>query len=129
MPFALIAIGLLLVITAYNNTQTVLSAQLQKDISGSTGFIYWIAAIVIVGAIGYIKPLEPVSRVFLALILVVLFLTNQGVFSQFNAALGGAAGGIGTGSAKGAGDTEGESGPLVMGIGPNYGTRMPSLLQ
>jgi hypothetical protein len=77
MPFALLAMGLLLVITAYNNTQAILSAQLKKDISGTTGFIYWIAAIVIVGAIGYIKPLETVSRVFLALILVILLLTNQ----------------------------------------------------
>jgi len=93
MPFAILTIGILLVITAYNNTQPLLSAQLQKDMSGKTGFIYWIAAIIIVGAVGYIKPLEPISRAFLLLILTVVFLTNSGVFSQFNSALEGSDGG------------------------------------
>lgn len=87
MPFALVAIGLILAIAAYNGTQSVLSDQIRKDMSGETGFVYWIAAIMIVGAIGYIRPMETVSRSFLALILVVMFLVNGGFFTQFNAAL------------------------------------------
>lgn len=130
MPFALLAIGLLLVIAAYNNTQTVLAAQLKKDFSGNTGFIMWIAAILIVGAIGYIRPLQTVSRAFLGLILVVIFLTNAGFFSQFNAALSGAAGGTtgkgdGSGDKTGAGSSE-SNGPLIIGVGPNYGTAAPT---
>lgn len=92
MPFALIAIGLLLVIAAYNNTQGVLSSQLQKDFSGKTGFIYWIAAIIILGAVGYIKPMQTVSRAMLALVLVMIFLTREGFMQKLNAALGGGAG-------------------------------------
>lgn len=124
MPFALIAIGLLLVIAAYNNTQDVLGSQLKKDFSGSTGFVYWIAAIIIVGAIGYIKPVQTVSRAMLALILVVIFLTNSGVFGQFNAALAGSAGGADANGAKGTndgdtggtGDTPGAREPLVIDL-------------
>jgi hypothetical protein len=124
MPFALLAIGLLLVITAYNNTQEVLSRQLKADFSGNTGFIYWIAAIVIVGSIGYIRPLQSVSRAFLALILIVIFLTNSGVFSKFNQALAGAAQsgdattGAGDGTATGAGNVAGERAPLEITVRP-----------
>ncbi len=92
MPFALLGIGLLLVIAAYNNTQTVLSGQLQKDFSGKTGFVYWIAAIIILGMVGYIKPMQTVSRALLALLLVVIFLTHNGILQKFNAALSGSAG-------------------------------------
>lgn len=122
MPFALIAIGLLLVIAAYNNTQTVLASQLKKDFSGNTGFIYWIAAIMIVGVIGYIKPMQTVSRAMLALILVVIFLTNSGVFSQFNTALAGSSdgdtkSGAGTGGdANATGNAGGEHQPLVIDL-------------
>lgn len=128
MPFALLAIGLLLVIAAYNNTQDVLASQLKKDFSGKTGFVYWIAAIIIVGAIGYIRPLQSVSRAFLALILVILFLTNSGVFAQFNAALSGAAApsgdkptGANAGSAEGTGNAEGEREPLSVTVKPPAG--------
>lgn len=118
MPFALLAIGLLLIIAAYNNTQDVLGAQLKRDFSGNTGFIYWIAAIVIVGAVGYIKPLQPVSRAFLALILVILFLTNSGVFSKFNQALGGIVGNANAGT----GDITGATTDVNIGEG---GERQP----
>jgi hypothetical protein len=125
MPFALMAIGLLLVIAAYNNTQTVLASQLKKDFSGNTGFIYWIAAIMIVGAIGYIKPMQTVSRAMLALVLVVIFLTNSGVFSKFNSALSGsdavpngdAKVGSGTGGAENStGNASGEHQPLIIDL-------------
>ncbi len=120
MPYALLAIGLILAIAAYNNTQGILSAQIQKDMAGKTGFIYWIAAIIIVGAIGYIKPLETVSRAFLLLILVVVFLTNGGVFAQFNNALSGA-GSSGDAKTLG-GNAEGESGPLEITVQKAPGT-------
>lgn len=129
MPFALLAIGLLLVIAAYNNTQDTLATQLKQDFSGKTGFVYWIAAIVVVGALGYIKPLEPVSRAFLALILVILFLTNSGVFSKFNSALAGVGtpskaqiGNVtienGAGSSEGMGNVAGDREPLTITVRP-----------
>ena len=128
MPFALLAIGILLVIAAYNNTQTVLARQLKKDFSGSTGFIYWIAAIMIVGVIGYIKPMQTVSRAMLALILVVIFLTHSGVFSQFNSALSGSTGAdsksggdsktgaVANGNQNSTGDSQGLPNPLIIDL-------------
>lgn len=103
MPFALLFIGILLAVVAYNNTQADLAKQLSKDFSGRTGFVYWIAAILIVGLFGYVKQLETVSRAMLALILVVIFLRAGGFFEQFNAALAGE-----TVTPKGAGENGGD---------------------
>lgn len=93
MPFALMTIGLLLVIAAYNNSGSALASQLKSDFTGSGNFLYWIAAIFIVGLIGYAAPMRGVSRAALALVIVVLFLQNKGFFSQFNSALSGSSSG------------------------------------
>lgn len=87
MPFALTLIGLLLVITGFQNTHKELGSQIASDFTGNNNFIYWIAALGVVGALGYVKALEPFSRAFLVLILLSIFLSNKGFFSQFNNAL------------------------------------------
>lgn len=87
MPFALLIIGLLLVVAGFQNTHKELGSQIVNDFTGQNNFIYWIAAIGIVGALGYVKALEPFSRMFLALILVSIFLANKGFFNQLNASL------------------------------------------
>lgn len=69
--------------------QLGLTHLLKDDFTGKNNFVYWVLSILIVGAIGYIKPLQPVSRAFMLLIIIVLFLTNKGVFAQFNEALAG----------------------------------------
>lgn len=87
MPFALSIIGLLLVISGFQNTHKELGAQITSDFTGKNNFIFWVAALGVVGALGYIKELEPFSRAFLVLILVSIFLSNKGFFNQFNSAL------------------------------------------
>lgn len=87
MAFALSIIGLLLVISGFQNTHKELGAQLASEFTGKNNFIFWIAAIGIIGSLGYVKTLEPFSRMFLVLILVSIFLSNKGFFSQFNNAL------------------------------------------
>jgi hypothetical protein len=88
MPFALITIGLLLVVTGFGNTYSEFSKQLEGDFTGKNNFLYWIVAIVAIGALGYVKELEPFSRMFLALIVVAIFLSNSksgnDFFSKFN---------------------------------------------
>lgn len=59
---------------------------LKNDFTGKNNYWYWVLSILIVGSIGYIKPLQPVSRAFLVLIVIVLVLSNKGVFAQFNQA-------------------------------------------
>jgi len=87
MPFALTIIGMLLIVTGFQNTYAALGAQVAGDFTGKNNFIYWFVAIAVVGAIGYAKPLQNFSRAFMALIIVSIFLSNKGFFTKFNAAL------------------------------------------
>lgn len=88
MAFALVGIGLLLFVVAYHNNVAAFGSQLSADLGGSSGFMIWVVALFIIGAIGYIPAMKGVSRVFLVLILVVVFLSNKGVFAQLTEALG-----------------------------------------
>lgn len=87
MPFALVIIGLLMIITGINNTYSPFASQLQKDFSGSKSFIVWILALGSVGALGYVKDLRQFSHYFMALILLSMILSNKGVFQNFQAAI------------------------------------------
>lgn len=87
MGYALIIVGLILTISGVRGTQDDLFAQVQKDFTGSNSFIWWVAAIGTIGAAGYVPQLQALSRAFLALVLIVLVLSNGKVFEQFSAAL------------------------------------------
>ncbi len=96
MPFALLLIGVWLLIagvrdTAGPSTQPgTLFFLLHNDFTGPENFVYWFIAIVLIGALGYIPKLKPVSTAFLVLIIMVLFLKKGsasnlggGFFTQF----------------------------------------------
>ena len=90
MPFALLIIGIWLLISGVRNTQDMLFALLKGDFTGQDNFIFWLIAILIIGAIGYVPKLKPISTGFLVLIILVLFLKKGsstglggGFFSQF----------------------------------------------
>jgi hypothetical protein len=93
MAYVLIFFGLLLTVAGVRNTHVDqggnpgLFTLLRGDFTGSNSFIYWLGAIAIVGGLGYIPGIQKVSNAFLALILIVLVLSNQGVFAQFQSAL------------------------------------------
>lgn len=87
MPFALLVIGLLLVVAGYRNTLPQLGSALAKDFSGTNNFFFWMAGIGAVGALGYIPKLETFSRLFIGLLIVVMALRNGGFFNQFENAL------------------------------------------
>lgn len=96
MPFALIIVGLLLVVAAVRNTvtdngqQKGLTTLVKGDFTGQNNFIYWTVSILIIGALGYIESLKSFSRIFMALIVVALFLKGdqgQSFFSNFQSAL------------------------------------------
>lgn len=101
MPFALLLIGVWLLIAGVRNTAGpatqpgTLFYLLHNDFTGPNNFIYWFLAIILIGAVGYIPKLKPVSTGFLALVLVVLFLkrgnvngVGGGFFSQFLTGIG-----------------------------------------
>lgn len=85
MPFALIFIAVALIVAGFRGTQRCLFSLLQQDAGGQ--FLLWGGAIVVVGGIGYVKTLEPISTALLVLLIIVLILGHGGVFQQLTSAL------------------------------------------
>lgn len=89
MPLFLILIGLILVISGAKGTTKELASLLKDDFAptdSNVSFGVWIIAIVMVGALGYIPKLKPLSNAFLVLLFVGLMLSNRGFFAQFSRA-------------------------------------------
>lgn len=100
MPFALIIVGIFLLVAGVRNQQAQLFSLVKGDFSGPNNFVFWIVSILIIGAVGYIPKLKPISTGFLVLVVLVLFLTKGnpnnvggGFFGQFSSALNGTTGG------------------------------------
>lgn len=89
MPIVLLVIGSFLLVSGARGKQDDLFGLVKGDFSGPNNFLYWFLAIAIIGSIGYIKPLEPISKGFIWLLVVVLFLVNGGGASGFFAKLSG----------------------------------------
>jgi len=84
MPFILVSIGILMVVVGYRGTEKDFLALLKGDFTGQGNFFYWIVSLFVVGAVGYIPRLKPISNAFLVLILLMLVISNKGFFAQFN---------------------------------------------
>jgi hypothetical protein len=87
MPYAIIFIGLVFLITSFNGHEHALFTRIEGDFTGPKSFAWWFLSIAIIGGIGYVPGLKPVSNAFLALVILVLFLSNKGIFAQFNSAI------------------------------------------
>lgn len=87
MPFALVIIGLILIVSGARNTYQQLGAQLVSDFTGPGNFTYWLVAIGAVGSIGYVKALRSVSHLFLALVVITMVLKNGGIFDKITSFL------------------------------------------
>jgi hypothetical protein len=82
MPFALMIVGLVLLVSAIRGTQQDLFKLVKGDFTGPNNFIFWMAAILAIGAMGYIPRVKPISTAFLVLVVLVLVLARgnpQGV--------------------------------------------------
>lgn len=91
MPFVLIVVGIVILVTAINGTTGKLAGLLKTDVFGQNGYIYWAVAVGVVGAIGYINAFKRLSDWFIVLILLALVLNNRGIFQQFSQVLKGTA--------------------------------------
>jgi hypothetical protein len=127
MQLLLILLGLALLSSGIKGTERALGNQLQADFLGegdkSGGFVSWLAALLAIGALGYIPVLQKPSRALLGLIGVSIFLTNHGIISQLFTSVAtirqqGVAGNVPivTGAAGGGSLTSGAS------AGPNVGS-------
>ena len=89
MPILLSVVGIVLVIAGLRNRITgggpSLVSLLKQDFTGSNPFWKWAAAIFLIGAIGYIDELKPISRAFMVLVIIVFLFSNQGVFAKLQA--------------------------------------------
>lgn len=93
MPIFILFVGVVLVAAGINDKFTDLKNLIVEDFqpsSGQTAFQYWIIAIVIAGAFGYIKGLRPLSNALLLLVFIAMFVKkDQGFFDQFMNAIKG----------------------------------------
>lgn len=87
MPFALIVIGLIMIVTGARGTYRQFAAQITADFTGPGNFLYWIIGLGVVGAVGYIDSLRTFSRLFMTLILISMVLANQGFFAKLQQAI------------------------------------------
>ena len=94
MPYALILIGVVLIVAGVRNTERALFNLMKGDFTGQQSFIWWAISIAVIGAIGYINDdFRKLSHWFLALILIVLVLaqnkSGNDVFTAFTNAIKG----------------------------------------
>ena len=73
MIVVLLLIGSVILVSALRNTQGQLASALEQDIPG---FLTWAAAILAVGALGFIPGLRTLSRGLLVLVFVVIVVTR-----------------------------------------------------
>lgn len=88
MPFVILIAGIVLVVASARNKQSDLFALLKNDFVGSNSFMPWIASLLLIGGLGYVKAIKPVTDAFILLLIIVLFLSNGGFFAKLNQQLG-----------------------------------------
>jgi hypothetical protein len=82
MILVVLFIGILLIVAAVRNSHKTLFQAVGQDVPD---FIVWAAAILAIGALGFIPGLKPASRGLLALVIVVLVLNNyQNIVAGFS---------------------------------------------
>lgn len=95
MPFALLIVGILVIVSAVRGTTAQLGTLVAGDFTGPGNFVYWMLAIIIIGAVGYIPKVQPLSVAFITLLILVLVLARGnpnsaggGFFQKFVSAIG-----------------------------------------
>lgn len=83
MSIFLITSGVFFLVAGARDTQGELLTLLRNDFVGTGNFVYWYISLVIIGAIGYIKELRGLSHAILALVIIVMMVSNRGFFAAF----------------------------------------------
>ncbi len=104
MPLGFLIVGAIVLLAALRNTHKELGSLVAADFTGSGSFLYWIAALAVIGGLGYIPEFRGPSRLLLALVFISFMLKNgTGFFSQFSSAIAGVKSGAATTTAAAAG--------------------------
>ena len=89
MPFALILIGIVMIVAGVEDTQDDLYTLLKGDFFGPNNFFFWMMAIGVIVAVGKVPNMEPLSDAFLVLVLIMIVIHNKDFLTQINTALKG----------------------------------------
>lgn len=92
MPIFFLLVGILLIVVSINDKIPELGGLIKEDFqpAGSQpGFGVWIVAIFVIGSLGYIREFKPVANSFLALVVIVMLLSNRGFFDKFSSSIKG----------------------------------------
>jgi hypothetical protein len=124
MPFVLLFVGILFFVVAIQGTQGTLFSLMKSEFVGSNSFVVWAAALVILGLLGYIKPIRPITHAFLLLVLIVMVLAGGSkFFTNFNS-------GIRSPAAPASGDVSGTVNPIAQpAAGSGAGGLTPVVIQ
>ena len=92
MPFIVLFIGIVLLVTAVRGTSLALGTLLVNDLvednaTGKPGFLMWAFCILIVGSLGYVPSMKKFSDTFIVLCLLSLIIANGGFFPNLIGAL------------------------------------------
>lgn len=87
MPLVFLIVGVMFIVLARNGTQGDFEQLLKSEFTGAQSFLVWVSALVILGLIGFFRPVRPITDAMIGLIVLVLILQNRNVFAQFNAAI------------------------------------------
>lgn len=79
MGIPLVLAALILGIAAYRDAIEYLGTNLEQDFKG---FLPWLAAIAAIGALGLIPKARVPAHALLALVFLVLFISNKGIFAN-----------------------------------------------
>lgn len=102
MPFALLIIGLVVLVAGARGQSSNLLQLVDEDFLSEGGYIPWAISILGIGAVGYIPKMKPISDAFILLVIIVLILANKGFFANFQTAIAS----FGSGSDTLAGSTQ-----------------------
>jgi hypothetical protein len=87
MPIALLAVAGLMIVSAWKGTEEELGVLVASEFTGSGNFLYWLAAVAVVGGLGMVPVMRTPSRWLIALILVAMFLSHTGIIANAFSAL------------------------------------------
>ena len=77
MPFVFAIVGIVFVVAGVRGKSDDLLTLLKNDFAGDGNFIYWVLSIAVIGSLGYVDEIRPLSRAFLAVVLIVLILAED----------------------------------------------------
>ena len=90
MPFVFLIVGVMLITIGARNQSANAIQLLQSEFTGSNSYIQWFIAVMVLGLIGYYKPVKPLADGLIGLVILVMILNDQtksNLFGAFETAL------------------------------------------